>query len=93
MWDKGRGSLSVTLSGYDVCHNQEQVIEEIGYNPDDDVRNPSSSVFCAHGAVFTVPWNEVTNYMHLESILTKSFVLIALTVLSKIFKLLSFLLP
>ncbi len=65
-YTKGRGSLSVTLAGYDVCHNQEQVIKEIGYNPDDDVRNPSSSVFCTHGAGFVVPWHEVRDYMHLS---------------------------
>lgn len=65
-YTKGTGSLTVSFSGYDRCHNAKQVIEAIGYNPDEDVTNPASSVFCAHGAGFVVPWYEVRDYMHLE---------------------------
>ncbi|MBE5889548.1 MAG: GTP-binding protein [Lachnospiraceae bacterium] len=64
-YSQGLGSLSLTLKGYDVCHNAEEVIEEIGYDAQADLRNPASSVFCAHGAGFVVPWDEVENYMHL----------------------------
>ena len=48
--------------------NQEEVIAEIGYNCDSYVENTADSVFCEHGAGFNVPWHQVTEYMHLESI-------------------------
>jgi len=67
----GNGSLSCTLKGYLPCHNEQEVIEQTGYNPDEDIENPSGSVFCAHGAGFYVPWHEVYNYMHLEGIYIK----------------------
>lgn len=60
----GSGHLSVSFGGYEVCHNSEEVIEQKGYSPDADTANPSSSVFCAHGAGFQVPWYEVHKYMH-----------------------------
>lgn len=63
----GEGRLSLVTAGYHPCHNTEEVLEERGYNPDEDMRNPSSSVFCTHGAGFNVPWNEVEDYMHMES--------------------------
>ena len=62
----GRGHMTLTFDGYRPCHNTEEVIAETGYDPDSDLRNPSASVFCTHGSSFTVPWNEVRNYMHLE---------------------------
>ena len=66
----GEGHLSLALSGYGPCHNAEDVVMETGYDPDADLRNPSGSVFCAHGAGFFVNWDEVKDYMHLESYLT-----------------------
>jgi predicted RNA-binding protein with PIN domain len=54
------------LKGYDICHNSAQVVERIGYDSEEDTANPTGSVFCAHGAGFVVPWNEVPDYMHLE---------------------------
>ena len=68
-YTSGKGRLFTTLKGYDVCHNSDEVIESIGYDPDSDIQNPSFSVFCQHGAGFNVPWNEVEQYMHLESAL------------------------
>ena len=65
----GTGSISCELKGYEPCNNQEQITEKIGYDPDADLANPCGSVFCANGAGFVVPWNEVENYMHLESVL------------------------
>ncbi|MCC8168467.1 MAG: NYN domain-containing protein, partial [Clostridiales bacterium] len=62
----GLGSLSVELDGYDVCHNSEEVIAAKGYDSEADLKNPTSSVFCAHGSGFVVPWDEVDRYMHLE---------------------------
>ena len=53
----------------DVCHNAEEVIEQRGYIAEADMANPSASVFCAHGAGFIVPWDEVEAYMHLEAVL------------------------
>lgn len=64
----GKGKLSVAPAGYAPCHNSRQVIEEIGYDPEQDVDNTPHSVFCAHGAGFTVKWNEVPEYMHLSGI-------------------------
>ena len=66
---KGRGRLSCTLEGYKPCHNQEEVVKEVGYDSERDLDNPTGSVFCAHGAGFVVKWDEVENYMHLQSTL------------------------
>ncbi len=65
-YTRGEGRFSGELGGYEPCHNAEEVIEQMGYDCDSDLRNPSSSVFCAHGAGFVVPWDEVPDYMHLE---------------------------
>ena len=65
-YTKGMGRLSLELKGYDVCHNSAEVVERIGYDSEEDTTNPTGSVFCAHGAGFVVPWNEVPEYMHLE---------------------------
>lgn len=66
-YTKGRGRLGLTLKGYEPCHNAEEVIREIGYDPEADMENPSASVFCAHGAGFLVGWQEVPAYAHVES--------------------------
>ena len=65
-YTKGMGRLTLELKGYDVCHNSAEVVERIGYDSEEDTANPTGSVFCAHGAGFVVPWNEVPDYMHLE---------------------------
>ena len=62
----GRGQISFRFSGYERCLDAEEVIEKTGYDSEADLRNPTGSVFCAHGAGFQVPWDEVENYMHLE---------------------------
>lgn len=64
-YSRGEGKLTLTLGGYQPCHNTEEVCEKLGYDPDRDTRNPSSSVFCAHGAGFIVEWGQVEEYMHL----------------------------
>ena len=66
----GKGRLYTELKGYAPCHNTEEVIAAIGYEAEHDVENPCGSVFCAHGAGFVVPWDQVEAYMHLESALT-----------------------
>nr|WP_317282773.1 translation factor GTPase family protein [uncultured Sellimonas sp.] len=68
-YTKGRGKFSCTVKGYEPCHNAEEVIQKIGYDPEADVAHPTGSVFCAHGAGFYVEWNQVEQYMHLESCL------------------------
>ncbi len=66
-YTSGRGRLSCTLKGYYPCHNQEEVVEAVGYDPEADFENPTGSVFCAHGAGFVVNWDRVEEYMHVES--------------------------
>lgn len=65
-YTKGRGRITLTLKGYEPCHNAEEVIEEIGYDSERDVDNPTGSVFCAHGVGFLVKWDEVPEYMHIK---------------------------
>ena len=64
-YTKGMGQLVCTLKGYYPCHNTEEVLEKSTYEPEADIANPTGSVFCSHGAGFTVPWYEVERYMHL----------------------------
>jgi ribosomal protection tetracycline resistance protein len=66
-YTKGQGRLFCYLKGYEPCHNTEEVIEMIGYDPARDVENPIDSVFCANGTSFLVSWDEVKDYMHIES--------------------------
>ena len=62
----GCGRMAVSLKGYDICHNQEEVLAESTYDSEADLANPTGSVFCAHGAGFVVDWDEVEEYMHME---------------------------
>ncbi len=66
-YTKGRGRLSCTLSGYEECHNAQEVIDAIGYDSEADLDNPTGSVFCAHGAGYVVSWEHVQDYMHVDS--------------------------
>ncbi|HEX2945901.1 MAG TPA: translation factor GTPase family protein [Clostridia bacterium] len=66
-YTKGLGRLFCSLSGYGPCHNTEEVIEAMGYDPERDMANPAGSVFCANGASFLVGWDEVKEHMHVES--------------------------
>lgn len=70
-YTKGLGRIFVQMSGYKPCHNQDEVIKNIGYDADRDTLNPSSSIFCSHGAGVTVEWNEVFEHMHIDSILAQ----------------------
>ena len=65
----GRGRISLRPAAYRPCRNQDAVVEAAAYDPEADSENPPHSVFCAHGAGFTVPWEQVPSYMHLESTL------------------------
>ena len=66
-YTRGRGHLNLTLDGYRPCHNAAEIIEAVGYEPEHDLDNPADSVFCAHGAGFVVPWDQVRNHMHVDS--------------------------
>ena len=66
-YTQGRGRLQLSLHGYAPCHNAAEVIAQAGYNPEADLENTPDSVFCAHGAGFSVKWDQVPQYMHLES--------------------------
>lgn len=66
-YTKGHGHLSCALCGYEPCHDQERVVEAIGYDPEDDLENTADSVFCSHGAGFTVKWDEVGEHLHVQS--------------------------
>ncbi len=65
----GKGRMSCKFSGYGECKNADKVISSFEYDPDADIENTADSVFCAHGAGFNVKWNEVRDYMHLDSVL------------------------
>ena len=71
-YTKGRGRLSCSLSGYQPCHNSEEVIAAAAYDPDADTDNPCDSVFCSHGAGYIVKWNEVPEKAHISSSLAPS---------------------
>lgn len=63
---KGQGEFHVSFRGYMPCHNEEEVIQSHPYDPEADLHNPTSSVFCAHGSGFLVPWDQVKAYMHVS---------------------------
>ena len=63
----GTGKLFCNLKGYAPCRNQDEIVLNTGYDPEADLENPTGSVFCAHGAGFVVPWDQVEDYMHLQS--------------------------
>ncbi len=68
-YTKGFGRLFYSIRGYAPCQNAAEVLQAIGYDSEQDTENPTGSVFCAHGAGFLVPWDQVKNHMHLEACL------------------------
>ena len=66
-YTQGKGRLQIALHGYEPCHNQDEVVAELGYDPESDLENTPDSVFCAHGAGFNVKWHQVKDYMHVTS--------------------------
>ena len=64
----GLGQMTLALEGYFPCHNQDEVVAEIAYDPDKDLRNTCDSVFCGHGAGYLVPWYEVEDKMHMPMV-------------------------
>lgn len=68
-YTRGRGRLSCEVAGYFPCHNTEAVVAALAYDPAADLENTPDSVFCSHGAGITIPWEQVEENMHLESVL------------------------
>lgn len=66
-YTKGSGRLTLRPCGYEACHNQEDVLQQIGYDPDGDAENPADSVFCRQGAGVSINWREADAHMHLSS--------------------------
>ena len=71
-YTRGEGSFSCVTGGYGPCHNAQEIVDEIGYIPEEDMANPTGSVFCSHGSGFYVEWDKVPQYMHVESMLDAS---------------------
>ena len=68
-YTRGRGRLSCEVAGYFPCHNTEAVVAALAYDPAADLENTPDSIFCSHGAGITIPWDQVEENMHLESVL------------------------
>ena len=64
-YSHGCGHLTCVFNGYRPCQDQDAVMDAIGYDPESDLENTPDSVFCAHGAGYTVKWNRVEDFMHL----------------------------
>ncbi|MCR5704331.1 MAG: TetM/TetW/TetO/TetS family tetracycline resistance ribosomal protection protein [Eubacterium sp.] len=84
-YSHGTGTITLKYKGYAPCHNQEELIEQFGYDSESDMRNPTGSVFCSHGAGFYVPWDEVEQHMHVKTDLrsNESFDVVPETVMQK----------
>ena len=66
-YTRSRGKLTCVPAGYLPCHNQQEVIEAAGYDPERDLDNSPDSVFCSHGAGFVVKWDQVREHMHIHT--------------------------
>jgi predicted RNA-binding protein with PIN domain len=67
-YTRGRGRLTSSLKGYAPCHNAQEIIEAVGYDPESDVENTPDSVFCSHGAGVIVKWDQVPEHMHMDRV-------------------------
>ena len=65
-YTSGQGRISLEFSGYEPCHDADRVVAEAGYDPEADLPNTPDSVFCSHGAGYTVKWHEVPEHAHIE---------------------------
>lgn len=72
-YTKGNGTLMLSVSGYRPCHNTEEIVAAIGYDPDTDTENSADSIFCSHGAGFVVSWQEIARWMHQPACLPHRF--------------------
>ncbi|RYQ41672.1 GTP-binding protein [Bifidobacterium pseudolongum subsp. globosum] len=60
----GEGRLALMFGGYRECHDEQAVVETAGYDPESDLEHTPDSVFCAHGAGYTVKWYKVPEFCH-----------------------------
>lgn len=74
-YSRGEGKIFLSMGGYAPCHNEKEVIEAMDYDSEADIDNPTGSIFCTHGTGFVVPWNEVENYMHVETVWQEELVI------------------
>ena len=65
-YSRGQGRMTCISDGYEPCHNEDEVVAAVGYDPEADLENPPHSVFCSHGAGVLIPWREVDAHKHLE---------------------------
>ena len=65
-YTSGQGRISLEFSDHEPCHDADRVIAEAGYDPEADLPNTPDSVFCSHGAGYTVKWHEVPEHAHVE---------------------------
>lgn len=66
-YTKGKGRLACVLKGYEECNEQDKIVAQIGYDCDGDLENTADSVFCSHGAGFSVKWDQVHEYAHIDT--------------------------
>ncbi|MFD1420103.1 elongation factor G [Lactiplantibacillus songbeiensis] len=66
----GQGQLECLIDGYRPCHNAEEVVAAQAYQPVADLENTPDSVFCAHGAGYPVPWDQVPAMAHVPYVYT-----------------------
>ena len=67
VYTRGEGRFEAALCGFRPCHNADEVIAEKGYRPEEDLENPTGSVFCDHGAALYVDWQQVEDMAHVDS--------------------------
>ena len=60
----GRGTISLIFGGYHPCHNEDEVIETLGYDKNADPEYSSTSIFCSKGQSYLVPWDKAEEEMH-----------------------------
>ena len=60
----GEGRLALMFGGYRECHDEQTVVDGAGYDPEADLEHTPDSVFCAHGAGYTVKWYKVPEFCH-----------------------------
>lgn len=66
-YTRGEGRFEAALCGFRPCHNEAEIIAEKGYRPEEDIENPTGSVFCDHGAAVYVDWQQVDGMAHVDS--------------------------
>ncbi len=66
-YTRGEGRFEAALCGFRPCHNEDEVIAAKGYKPEEDIENPTGSVFCDHGSAMYVDWQQVDGLAHVDS--------------------------